>query len=69
MGGRNNKLCDQKGQDPKGVRQAKKPIKRNPAVGQKEFFRLQLPFNYSKIFNSNLKKTSKKTIPTLDSNS
>ena len=24
MGGRNNKLSDQKGQDPKGVRQAKK---------------------------------------------
>ena len=29
MGDRNNKLCDQKGQDPKGVRQAKKPTKRN----------------------------------------
>ena len=30
-GGRNNKLCDQKGQNPKGVRQAKKPTKRNPS--------------------------------------
>ena len=29
MGGRNNKLCYQKGQDPKEVRQAKKPPKRN----------------------------------------
>ena len=38
MGGRNNKLCGQKGQDPKGVRQAKKPTKRNPAVGQKDHF-------------------------------
>ena len=27
MGGRNKKFCDQKGQDPKGVRQAKKPTK------------------------------------------
>ena len=31
MGGRNNKLCDKKGQDPTGVRQAKKPTKRNPS--------------------------------------
>ena len=31
MGGRNNKLCDQKGQDPTQVRQAKKPAKRNPS--------------------------------------
>ena len=38
-GWENNKLCDQKGQDPKGVRQAKKPTKRNPAVGQKDHFK------------------------------
>ena len=35
MGGKNNKLCNQKGQDPKGVRQAKKRTKRNPVAGQK----------------------------------
>ena len=39
MGRRNNKLCDQKGQDPKGVWQAKKPTKINPAVGQKDYFK------------------------------
>ena len=39
MGGRNNQLCDQKGQNPKGVEQAKKPTKRNPAVGQKNHFK------------------------------
>ena len=39
MGGRNNKLCDQKGQDPKGVKQAKKPTKRDPAVGKKYYFK------------------------------
>ena len=43
MGGRNNKLCDQKGQDPKGVRQAKKPTKRNPAVGQNDHFKCTWP--------------------------
>ena len=43
MGERNNKLCDQKGQDPKGVRQAKKPTKRNPAVGQKNDFKCIWP--------------------------
>ena len=43
MGGRNNKLYDQKGQDPKGVRQAKKPTKRNPAVGQKDHFKCIRP--------------------------
>ena len=37
MGERNNKLCDQKGQDPKGVRKTKKPT--NPAVGQKDHFK------------------------------
>ena len=43
MGGRNNKLCDQKGQDPKGVRQANKPTKRNLAVGQKDHFKCKWP--------------------------
>ena len=43
MGGRNNKLCDQKGQDPKEVRQVKKPTKRNPAVGQKDHFKCIWP--------------------------
>ena len=43
MGGRNNKLCDQKGQDPKGVRQAKKLTKRNPVVGQKDYFKCIWP--------------------------
>ena len=43
MGGRNNKLCDQKGQDPKGVRQAKKPTKRNLAVSQKDHFKCIWP--------------------------
>ena len=37
--GRNNQLCDQKGQNPKGVGQAKKPAKRNPAVDQKNHFK------------------------------
>ena len=36
MGGRNNKLCGQKGQDSKGARKAKKPTKRNLAMGQKD---------------------------------
>ena len=35
MGGRNNKLRDQKDLEQKRVRQAKKPIKRNPGTGQK----------------------------------
>ena len=39
MGGRNNKLCDQMGKDPKGDRQAKKPTKSNPAVSQKDHFK------------------------------
>ena len=39
MGGRNNKLCEQKSQDPKGVRQAKKPTKRN-------FYKTQTPLIY-----------------------
>ena len=43
MGGGNNKHCDQKGQDPKGVGQTKKPIKRNPAVGQKDHFKCIWP--------------------------
>ena len=43
MGGRNNKLCDQKGQGRKRVRQAKKPAKKNPAVGQKEHFKCIWP--------------------------
>ena len=43
MGGRNNKLCDQKGQDPKGVLQAKKLTKRNPAAGQKDHFKYIWP--------------------------
>ena len=43
MGRRNNKLCDQKGHDPKEVRQAKKPTKRNLAVGQKAHFKGLLP--------------------------
>ena len=47
MGGRNNKLCDQKGQDPKVVRQVKKPIKRNPAVGQKDYFK----YTFNEISN------------------
>ena len=43
MGGRNNKLCDQQGQDKKGIRQAKKPTKKNPAVGQKGHFKCIWP--------------------------
>ena len=34
MGGRNNKLCDQRGQDPKGCQAGKETTKRNPAAGQ-----------------------------------
>ena len=34
MGGRNNKLKDQKDLDQKRVKQANKPTKRNPATGQ-----------------------------------
>ena len=48
MGGRNNKLCDQKCEDPKGVRQAKKPTKRNPALGQKDHFKCMWPANKKK---------------------
>ena len=47
-GGRNNKLCDQQGQDPKGVRQAKKPTKRNLAVGQKDHFKCNRSKKFSK---------------------
>ena len=36
MGGKSNKLWDQKGQDPKRVRQAKKSTKSNPAAGQND---------------------------------
>ena len=34
---------DQKGQDPKEVRQAKKHTKRNPVVGQKDHFKCTWP--------------------------
>ena len=37
MGKTTIKLCNQKGQDLKGVRQAKKPTKRNPAVSQQDY--------------------------------
>ena len=43
MGGKNNKLSDQKGQEPKLVRQAKKLAKTNPAVGQKDHFKCIWP--------------------------
>ena len=55
MGGRNNKLCDQKGQDPKGVRQEKKLTKRNPAVGQKDHFKCIWPAKKNKNQNSSTK--------------
>ena len=37
MGWRNNKRCDQKGQDPNGVRQAKKNTKKIPPWVKKPF--------------------------------
>ena len=52
MGGRNNKFCDQKGQDPKGVRQTKTPTKRNPAVGQKDHFKCILGWSEKKFKKS-----------------
>ena len=55
MSGRNNKLCDQRGQDPKGVGQAKKPTKRNSAAGQKDHFNV-----YGRQKNKSKKK--RKTI-------
>ena len=39
MGGKNNKLCDQRGQDPKGGQACKETHKRNPAAGQKHHFK------------------------------
>ena len=53
MGGRNNKLRDQKGQDPKGVRQAKKPTKKNLAVGQKDHFKCSYMAGKQKKSNQN----------------
>ena len=53
-------IYDQKGQDPKGIRQAKTPTKKNPAVGQKDHFKCIWPakkkqpkLNYK---NNNIKK-------------
>ena len=43
MGERNNELCDQRGQDPKGGQAAKKPTKRNPAAGQKDHYKCIWP--------------------------
>ena len=43
MSGRNNKHYDQNGQDPKVVRQAQKPIKRNHAMGQKDHLECKQP--------------------------
>ena len=56
MGGRNSKLCDQKGQGPKGVRQAKKPTKRNSAVGQKDHFECIWPAKKQPKLNYNNNK-------------
>ena len=53
MGGRNNKLCDQRGQDPKGGQAGKETHQKNPAAGQKDHFNV-----YGRQKNKSKKKNN-----------
>ena len=55
MGGRNNKLCEQRGQDPKGGQAGKETHQKNPAACQKDHFNV-----YGRQKNKSKKK--RKTI-------